>query len=250
MPKFTSSDEFIKLPGAGNFQFSAVRIDELGASEYTLATVIVDASGSVHAFANQLILTVKSIVEACRKSPRAENLLLRVLYFNNQIYEVHGFKNLSEIELDNYDDFTPTGMTCLFDATYDGIGATLEYSKRLVNQDFDCNGCVYIITDGMDNRSSMGPANIASSVDQALANEEIESINTILIGLHDPSLNWEHEVKRALEVFKEKAQLTEFIDVGEATPKQLAKLQNWISQSISSQSQALGQGSPSQVLTF
>ena len=36
------------------------------------------------------------------------------------------------------------------------------------------------------------------------------------------------------------------IDVGDATPRKLAKLAAFVSQSISSQSQALGTGGPSQ----
>ena len=78
-------------------------------------------------------------------------------------------------------------MTALFDATYDAIGSTLEYSKRLIDQDFDCNGGVYIITDGMDNRSSMSPRSIKKKVEDAMAKEEIESIVTILVALQDPS---------------------------------------------------------------
>ena len=38
-------------------------------------------------------------------------------------------------------------MTALFDATYDATGSTLEYFKRLADQDFECNGGVYIIVD-------------------------------------------------------------------------------------------------------
>jgi hypothetical protein len=82
--------------------------------------------------------------------------------------------------------------------------------------------------------------------------EQIESIRTFLIGLDEPTNDpqWESEVKRKLIKFKDEADLTEFISAGKATPKNLAKLANYISQSISAQSQSLGSGGPSQVLTF
>lgn len=252
MPRLmaTGDNQVINIPGPGSFQFSAVRIEDLGASEYTLVTIVVDISGSVIRFANELLNCIKSIVGACQKSPRAENLLIRLLTFNDNVYEIHGFKNLADIDVAAYKPLEPDNMTALFDATYDGVGASLEYAKQLVDQDFDCNACVYIITDGMDNRSSMTPTTIKDKIDNSIRKEEIESIITILIGLHDPTDSWSQDVKRSLERFKKDANLTQFVDVGEATPQKLAKLAGFVSQSISSQSQALGTGAPSQALNF
>jgi len=252
MPRLmaTNDAQVINTPGPGNFQFSAVRIEDLGATEYTLVTIACDVSGSVNGFDDELLRMIKTIVGASQKNPRAENLLLRLITFNHNIVEVHGFKNLSDIDVDAYEPLSPDGFTALYDAGYDAISASLEYSKRLVEQDFDCNGSVFIITDGMDNRGSMTPRAIADLCAKAIADEDIESLDTILIGLHDPSSTWSDEVKQHLADFKEDAKLTEFIDAGDATPQKLAKLANWVSESISSQSQALGTGAPSQSLAF
>ena len=252
MPRLmsTQEDQVIQIPGPGNFQFSAVRLEELGASEYTLVTMVVDISGSVFSFKDDLLKCIKSIVDACKKSPRAENLLLRFLVFNENIVEVHGFKNLSDIDPGLYKQLEPNGWTALFDATYDGIGASLAFAKQLVTNRYACNGAVYILTDGMDNRSKMTPSAIANKISSALQNEEIESLVTILIGLHDPNTSWEQEVKRSLERFRNDANLTQFVDIGAATAQKLAKLANFVSQSVSSQSQALGSGAPSQTLQF
>jgi len=252
MPKLMATDDnqIINIPGGGGFQFSAVRIGDLGATEYTLVTIVCDISGSVINFADALLDCIKSIVAACQKSPRAENLLLRLLLFNDDLFEIHGFVNLGDIKVDEYKDLQPDNMTALFDATYDAVGATLEYSKRLVDQDFDCNGAVYIITDGMDNRSSMTPNSIKEKTVNATMKEEIESLVTILVGLHDPASTWADEIQRKLEEFHKEANLTQFLDIGEATPGKLAKLANFVSESVSSQSQALGTGAPSQTLNF
>jgi uncharacterized protein YegL len=252
MPRLmaTGDDQVINIPGPGSFQFSAIRIEDLGASEYTLVTIVVDISGSVIRFADELLNCIKSIVGACQKSPRAENLLIRLLTFNDDVYEIHGFKNLTDIDVSAYKPLEPDNMTALFDATYDGVGASLEFAKQLVDQDFDCNACVYIITDGMDNRSSMTPNTIKEKIENAIRKEEIESIVTILVGLHDPQDSWAQDVKQSLERFKKDAALTQFVDVGEATPQRLAKLAGFVSESISSQSQALGTGAPSQSLAF
>ena len=120
-------------------------------------------------------------------------------------------------------------MTALFDATYDLVGATLEYYKRLVDQDFDCNGEVYIITDGMDNRSSMKPTSIREKIENAMAKEEIESIVTVLVALHDQQQRISGEVKMSLEKFHKDANLSQFVDIGDATNSKLAKLANFVS---------------------
>jgi len=252
MPRLmaTSDDQVIDIPGPGNFQFSAVRIEDLGATEYTLVTIVCDISGSVRTFAAELLRAIQTVVESCKKSPRADNLLIRLIHFNNDIFEIHGFKNLIDIDPNAYDPLHPSAMTALFDASFDAIGATLEYGKRLVDQDFDCNGAVYIITDGMDNQSTITPDAIKSKVVEALQKEEIESLITVLIGIQDPNSRWSGEIRKALEDFKNKANLDEFIDAGDATPQKLAKLANWVSESVSSQSQALGTGGPSQILSF
>jgi hypothetical protein len=251
MPKLmpTESNELFSVAGPGNFQFSAIRIDHLGASEYTLVTVVCDITGSVSAFSTDLLKMIKAVAAACKKNPRSENLLLRVTLFNNDvgIEEVHGFKLLSEIDPDkDYKQLYPSGTTPLYDATYDAIGATLTYSKQLRTQDFGVNGCIYIITDGDDNASKMKTKHIKDQIDNATQKETIESLITILVGINvnDPGM------RSMLDKFHIEANLTQYVDAGSATPQRLAKLANFVSQSISSQSQALGTGMPSQKLVF
>ncbi len=252
MPRLmpTSDTQVINIPGPGNFQFSAIRPENLGATEYTLVTMVIDVTGSVRKFANELLDCVKSIVDACKKSPRAENLMLRFITFNEDLYEIHGFKPLADIDVNDYKPFKPDGMTALYDASFSGIASTLTYAKNLIDQDFDVNGCVYIVTDGMDNVSTINPAHILNTTNDATIKEEIESLITVLIGINDPKSGYSRDVTKALKKFKDEAELTQFVDAGDATPQRLAKLANFVSKSISSQSQALGSGSASQPLTF
>jgi len=252
MPRLmpTSDTQVIDVPGPGNFQFSAIRPEKLGATEYTLVTMVIDVTGSVRRFADELLNCVKSIVQACQKSPRVENLMLRFITFNEDLHEIHGFKPLSEINVNDYKPFDPVGMTALYDATYSGVGSTLTYAKSLIDQDFDVNGCVYIVTDGMDNASTVDPSYILSKIDNSIVKEEIESLITILIGVNDPNSGYSQEIAKALKKFKDEANLTQFVDAGDATPQKLAKVANFVSQSVSSQSQSLGSGSASQPLVF
>jgi uncharacterized protein YegL len=249
MPVMMPSDEMqaINIPGPTGFKFSGTRPENLGASDYTLVTAACDISSSVLPFAKDLSNLVGSVVGACQKSPRRDNLLFRLIVFNERIKEVHGFIELNKVNPDDYKNILkPDGWTALFDATYDAVGATLEYARELIKQDYDCNGTVYIITDGWNNRGTATPKMIADQIGKAVGQEEIRELISILIGLHDPNLQWGPDVKQKLEDFQKQAKLTEFIDVGKATDQKLAKLAQWVSESVSSSSQAIKNGTPSQ----
>ena len=104
---------------ASNYNFSAVKLDELGATEYTLVTIVVDRSSSLHGFDRDLEKMIKEAVDSCQKSPRSENLLIRLVSFNQNENEEHGFKLLTTITLGDYDNLIKTsGSTLLFDTTY------------------------------------------------------------------------------------------------------------------------------------
>jgi uncharacterized protein YegL len=246
MPKLLQDADMeeMPIPGVGSFNFSAVRPDKLGATEYTLVTIAVDVSTSVTSFAKELNDCLKTIVDACKKSPRAEKLMIRLIKYNHNLEEIHGFKPLSTINPDEYDELRCDGMTALYDAVYSSIGASLAYGKTLIDQDFDVNAATYIITDGVDNRSTATPMMINKQMVDALKGEEIESLISVLIGINTA------ECRDYLQNFKDEASLTQFVDVGDATSQKLAKLAGFVSKSISSTSQALGTGGPSQSLTF
>lgn len=256
MPRLDTIDqnmEEMTIPGPGTFVFSAVKPEELGASEYTLVTICVDESGSVRDFANTLKDCIKSIVEACKKSERAENLMVRLVTFNTVVTEVHGFKELYSINPDNYDNLNPYGGTALYDAAYTSIGASITYAESLIQNGFNVNGAVYIVTDGDDNSSTMNPSKVKEIMSEALKGEKIESLIAVLVGLKDPGLTgnqWAKDISKRLEYFQKEAELTQYVDVGDATPQKLAKLAEFVSQSVSSQSNSLNTGSPSQQINI
>jgi len=230
----------------GAFQFSGARPDSLTAVEYTLATIVIDITGSVDRFSKQLLQALKTAIEACRKAPRADNLLVRVTTFNSYVgvQEVHGFIPLQQIDPANYKDFNPNGMTNLFDAVYEAVEATNRYAKVLTEQDFQVNACIYIVTDGDNNASTRTTTQIKDAIARVKTDEVMESLHAALIGINDASF------KNVLENFAMAIGLNQYVSVDDATPGKLARLAQFVSKSISSQSQALGTGGPSQNLTF
>jgi uncharacterized protein YegL len=244
MPLFSEAMENHAL--SNNYGFSAVPVDTLGASEYTLALIVADTSGSVSSFKNEIEACIKRAVAACRNAPRADNLMLRMLTFNNNIQEFHGFKPLMDCAPDHYtNSITPHGSTALFDATYNGIESVLSYGKTLVDSDYDCNAIVIVITDGDDNASTYATTQVRDLLATAMKNESLESMVTILVGV-----NVNSSLSGYLKTFKDQAGFTQYIELDKADEKTLAKLSNFISKSISNQSQALGTGGPSVSISF
>jgi len=237
------------LRTGSNYQFSGVKIDELESAKYTLVTMTADVSGSVSGYKNELESTLKTIVESCKKSPEAESLMLRLVLFNGDLTEVHGFKLLDTIDPADYDNILhPSGGTALFDAVHTTVEATKDYASILFNQDFDANGIVFVITDGCDNSSTTTANSVKNMMNQTIKDECLDSLNVVLVGVGtDDSF-----VNNALSDFQQEANLTQYVPMGEATPAKLAKLAQFISRSISSTSQALGSGSTSasEILIF
>jgi len=247
MPRLMDDNvmEVGQIGGMQGFAFSGVRTERLGATEYTLVTIAVDVTGSVIGFEDDLRESLVTAVEACQRSPRSDNLLLRVIkfssMFNNGVDELHGFKPLAEIDARNdYGDMNPGGMTPLCDACYSAIGAMNAYGQKLVDDDFGVNAIAFVITDGGENASVATMKMVAQEAQKAVTGEIVESMVSVLIGVNAS------EYKYELEAFQREAGLTQYIDAGEATKGKLAKLADFVSQSVSSQSQALGTGGPSQ----
>ena len=85
-----------------HYGFSATHLDDLGAAEYTLVAIAADASGSVTSFKTDIERAIAEVAKACRASPRADNLMLRLLTFDSHVREVHGFMPLPACDPSRY----------------------------------------------------------------------------------------------------------------------------------------------------
>ena len=181
MPRLNNIDmENKKLP-TGSYGYSAVKLDSLGASEYTIVTLAVDVSGSVAGYKSQLESTIREVVNACKLSPRADNLMIRLVTFNNVLEEVHGYKLLEQCNLDDYKNFLRVGgSTALFDASENAIQASANYGKSLLANDFSVNGIVVVVTDGEDNVSAVNMNSVKSALEKIVKEECMERLLLIL----------------------------------------------------------------------
>ncbi len=247
MPRMLTDDMTQhKLP-SGHFGFSAVKVEKLGATQYTLATIVVDESGSVDGFARELAACVWAAVKACKKSAQADNILLRVVAFSDTPREIHGFVPLANLQEADYADCVkPTGSTALHDTIRGSVQATREYAKTLTAQDYDVNAALYFITDGLNNHPPESPRSVRESIHEAVREESLGTVTTVLVGVNDKEETYHNGVKTTigavLEALKNEAELTQYVGLADASPSTLAKLGAFISRSISSASQAITTG--------
>jgi len=232
------------IAGKGGFAFTGARFDKLGATDYTLVSIAIDVTGSVDGFSDLLRQMLVTSVGACKKNPRSENILVRVILFSdrfpNGVEELHGFKPLADIDVNAYPKLVTGGMTPLNDSCYSVSGSTNIYAKGLRGNDFGVNGIEFIITDGGENASVTTMRMVKDEFAKLISEEVLESNISILIGVNAS------QYKQLLEEFQREAGITHYKDAGDATERNLAKLAAFVSQSVSSQSQAVGSGGPSQ----
>ncbi len=244
MPRLDESMQSLTVAGRGGFAFTGARFDKLGAANYTLATAAVDVSGSTGPFRQLLVDMLKMTLDACKKDPRSDNILFRVILVSDRfpkgVEEVHGFKLLTDIDPAVYDSLRTGGNTPLIDGCYSGVGATNKFAKELKTKDYESNGVTFFITDGAENASTATMGMLKKELEEAVTSETLESLISILIGINAK------QYQAVLEDFQRDAGITHYKDAGEATPRNIAKLANFVSTSVSSTAQAAGTGGPSQ----
>ncbi|MCA9558173.1 MAG: hypothetical protein H6704_12395 [Myxococcales bacterium] len=221
------------------YGFSATRLGDLGASEYTLVALTADVSGSVAPFLDQIELCVQRIARACRRSPRADNLLLRVTQFGSDLAEVHGFKPLPEIDPDDYvGSLAIRGLTALYDAAHNAVESVTRYGKRLLDNGFSVNGIVFVITDGNDCASALSAGAVRTALEGAVQGENVESMVSVLVGVGVADAG----TAKVLSDFAADAGFTAFVQLEKAGEDTLARLADFVTRSIALQSTALGSG--------
>ena len=246
MPILNDSLKQHTLVGS-KYGFSGTRIDQLGASEYTLVAISADSSGSVHGFAREIEGAIKNVVQACAHSPRAENLMLRLTRFNTTLEEVHGFKPLMECDPDSYDgSLDPGGGTSLYDAAHNAVESITNYGCSLKQHHFEVNGILFVITDGEDNSSTMTAHSVKEALTDSIEAEQLQALTSVLIGVNVESRALSYQ----LRAFSTDAGFDHYIQLDQADADSLAKLAKFVTQSIAIQSRALAAGELSTLLTF
>ena len=246
MPILTSKTLLTQRLGASGFSFSATRVGDLGASEYTLVGVAADCSSSVTPFAAEIEACIKEVVRACRRSPRADRLMLRLVTFDSKLREVHGFRPLTECPEGAYDGaIRCEGTTALHDAAISLVESVGAYGKTLEGAGLDVNAIVFVITDGADNASQHDAKALARALAEVRRAEHVESLVSVLVGVNVADA----QLDGYLKALARDAGFTQYLPLADADAATLARLARFVARSIAVQSLALGSGT-SQTIGF
>lgn len=262
MPRFTDTTDMETLStggsgGAPNFTFSGRRLDNLGSTRFTLATICVDVTGSLQDYAEALQKMLEVCIQSLRRQGSANSIMLRVVLFSTRfsdtqgIHEVHGFKPLPEVNDADYAKcISCGGGTPLFATICEMAETTRTYGQSLFDKDYDVNAIGIVITDGEDNCGPMGLKTVANTLAKLLGDEKIESFRPILVGIdHVPESDG--SLGKYLKDVRDQAGFDQYVHIRDADVRTIGKmLGDWISQSISSQVSSLGTGGPSQAISL
>ncbi|MCK9429161.1 MAG: VWA domain-containing protein [Candidatus Omnitrophica bacterium] len=230
------------------FHYSSVKMDLLsGSSEYTIVQILVDLSGSVGRFRSDLIDCLKMILESCKKHPCSDTVLLRVLGFSGGlgVKEIHGFLPINGIDSSIYDSLdTPNGTTPLRDAHQNALESLFQYGNDLVKNQFTVNSVLYILSDGGENDSKHSTEDSVKDYMAKLRDgDPLASFFSILVGFND------NQCRQELLEYQQNTTIDAYKSMGDCTPGKLAKLANFVSQSVSTASVGVGSANTSNQLS-
>lgn len=246
-------DTAVEKVNLGAFAYSAVKLETLEETAYTLAVVVVDRSTSTGGFADAMA----AAVEASHKSianpkinPMADNVLIRLLTVDDEVQEQHGFVPVTEcVDFSAFPSmFQARGMTAFYDGLIDAASSVADFAKRLRDAKYLVNAIIVGVTDGMNNAGRYSQisdvVHVKAAFDRLHREELVESFDAFLIGV---GTKGNPEVVRYLEALRSGAGFPrDVINVEDATQENIAKVGLAIAESVSSASQALGTGGPSQ----
>lgn len=247
MPVFDSTPMQSHGLDLSHYGYSAARIDTLAAAEYTLVGIAADVSASVDHWRDDIERAVGEVIRACRHSPRAANLLVRLVTFSSTLREVHGFSPLSDCDPDAYrGQFRTGGVTALYDAGVNLSESLHAEGERLRANAFSCNAIVFVITDGMDNASRLDAHDLATAMGALNSTRALDAVQSVLIGV---DVNRD-DLSSYLTNLRRDAKFDRYVELDDASESTLSSLAAYVSRSIVAHSTALGSGRPGASVRF
>jgi hypothetical protein len=99
---------------------------------FTLVTFVVDTSKNILSYTKELEFLIKQFVNETKESRLAEQILLRVVLFNEKTKEIHGFLPLKNINNFLYNgEFIPKNGHSLNNAVFNSVYSSVECGKQV-----------------------------------------------------------------------------------------------------------------------
>ena len=270
MPKLMDQED-LKSFSAGTFGFSAVDPGELKETEYTLVVWAFDLSGSTSGFRTAMFGALGACLKkmqgdaaaGIRPHPDANRIMVAVVVFGTRVEQTIAMAPLMSLDISTMQAAIESASVGITTANADAIVFSGEciknYAKQLAEQDIECNGLFFDMTDGWNNAGRFPGSfqNGQPRPDQAtydktieacktalgepVQDEALESLCTILIGVNL------RDARPDLERFHADIGFTEpMVELeGADDPAAWDKVADFFYNSVSSSSTARGTGTKS-----
>lgn len=156
-----------------------VSMDNVGTSEVTLVSMLIDDSGSIYSGGNvQNVINGHNLVlETLRGSNQKDGILVHTRYINGTIlYPYISVDEAIEMNSSNYD---ANGGTPLYDQYNILLGTVIAQTQQFLDSGIQCRSINVVITDGEDVHST----NIQRASDLTIIRDMIQTENHIVAGI-------------------------------------------------------------------
>ena len=227
-----SSETAKKYSTGATRPVNGAKLDGL-ADDPLFLLVLVDASGSMEACKNAVILSHPIMLEALRGCAHARHnrLLVCQYLFNTESNNLHPFTPLApnasndQVKILNNANYNPSGRTALYKTLNSGLQdllVTLSYAKK-GGLAPEC--IIALITDGEDTEGGFNPTDIRNLL-QELRGQNILK-NSVLLGLLNNNLTQER-----LETIQTNLGFEANVNCTQASEKEIRKAFRLFSQSL------------------
>lgn len=157
-----------EIQNSFGLNFNNFDADNIQSDETINCVFVIDKSGSVYSYVNDMNNALNDFLQTMQKSHVADKLLVSTVEFDGHVSVVSGFQPISNVKPF---DIKPGGMTALYDAVKVGLENAISYREQLQNSGLTAKTLVFIITDGDDNSSTTDPSEIKQIIGDIYKNE-------------------------------------------------------------------------------
>jgi archaellum component FlaC len=231
--------------GSSSLNYTAAPLQALDKNVYAVASISVDVSSSVRPFHQELEESLKSAIDGIEDKSQSDAkkgvaMLLRCSTFNstysagNQFAEIHGFKEVANIDTSQYHLPLPEGGTPLLEAMMRDLDIEKHFTDQMSNENILSSALLLWVTDGEDTASgNISYDQVDARIKQLQMEEDIDSVTTVVFGINEGN----QKIKNYLDKLCKECNIDYYVpfqSIKDEGGKALAKLITEVSKTVSS----------------
>lgn len=173
-PTASASVDVLNLSAApASFLSLGAGLDEIDSEDVTLVSFVLDMSGSMHPLASEVMAAFNSEVAALAQARSASTILAAATTFADAPGVLFGYQPLHKVKKLDPSCYAPNGSTALFDAVLGVMDRLSAYRRTLSDNGVRSRAIVIVLSDGDDNVSSHGVAEVKAASQRLLREESV-----------------------------------------------------------------------------